>query len=102
MPESTLPGSHWCILRVYTEANGPVVALILVTHTRTGTDVREIELPYLLWESLGTRAAATLVLQLYRSQQPEAVRRLGHYTVRRRIATSLSLHYQERLLSTSS
>jgi hypothetical protein len=89
-----MPG-HWCILRVYAETSGPVAALILVTYTRTGTDVCEFELPYLLWESLGTRAAAELVARSYRQQHPEVVQRLGACTVRRRIATSLAQHYYE-------
>jgi hypothetical protein len=96
MPESVLPSlNHWCILRVYAEPNGPVAALILVTHTRRGTDVREFELPYLLWDSLGTRAAADLVLRHYAACHPQAVERLGRCTVKRRITAGLLRHYYE-------
>ncbi|RTQ46859.1 hypothetical protein EJV47_21040 [Hymenobacter gummosus] len=97
MPESVhSPLNHWCILRVYAEPNGPVAALILVTHTRRGTDVREFELPYLLWDSLGTRATAELVLRHYAACHPETVARLGRCTVKRRITAGLLRHYYEQ------
>lgn len=86
----------WRILRIYAEASGAAVALIIVTHTRTGTDVYEVELPYLLWDSLGTRAAASFVAGLYRDQHPDTVRDLGLCTLRRRIAAGLSQHRQEQ------
>ncbi|KAA9327650.1 hypothetical protein F0P96_16875 [Hymenobacter busanensis] len=95
--ESTLllSESPWYMLRVHVEASGPVAALFLITHTRRGTDVHEFELPYMLWESLGTRAAADLVARHYRQHYPEAVRRLGARIVQRRIAARLALHYGE-------
>ncbi|TLM91036.1 hypothetical protein [Hymenobacter jeollabukensis] len=95
MPCPMHPANSWRILRVYAEASGAAVALILVTHTRTGTDVYEVELPYLLWESLGTRAAAGFVTRLYRSHCPESVRHLGLCAVRRRIASGLAAHHHQ-------
>ena len=93
MPSSAHPVNSWRILRVYAETSGAAVALILVTHTRTGTDVYEVELPYLLWESLGTRAAAGFVTRLYRGHCPESVQHLGLCAVRRRIASRLTAHH---------
>lgn len=95
MSEPAFPAPAWRILRVYAETSGAAVALILVTHTRTGTDVYEVELPQLLWEALGTRAAASFVTRLYRSHSPETVQQLGRCAVRRRIEARLSQHRQE-------
>ena len=98
MSEPAFPTSTWRILRVYAELSGDALALILVTHARTGTDVYEVELPQLLWESLGPRAAASFVTRLYRSHSPETVRQLGLCAVRRRIEASLSQLRQESQL----
>lgn len=98
MPTAVQPAHSWRILRVYAEASGAAVALIMVWHTRTGTDVYEVELPQLLWEALGTRAAAGFVTRLYRSHSPDTVRQLGLCAVRRRIEACLSQHQQQEHL----
>lgn len=87
--------SNWCSLRVYAEAEGPVVALILITHSRTGTDLSEIDMPYILWNSIGTRATAALVARFYRWHNPETARRLGSRSVQRTIASLLHQHRTE-------
>jgi hypothetical protein len=71
------------------------VALILVTHSRGSTDLSEIELPYLLWQSMGTRAAANMVARFYRWHHPEMVRQLGNLAVQRSISNLLQLHQSE-------
>ncbi|QJX49089.1 hypothetical protein HMJ29_20130 [Hymenobacter taeanensis] len=87
--------SKSCTLRAYAEPDGPIVCLILVTHSRSETDLSEIELPYLLWQSMGTRAAAAMIAQLYCWSQPEVVRQLGRVTIRRSITNLLQLHQRE-------
>ncbi|OON66456.1 hypothetical protein [Hymenobacter sp. CRA2] len=94
-PVPTAPGSQWCTLRVYAEADGPVAALVLVTHQRRGTEVWEMDLPYVLWQSMGTRAAAALVARFYRMRYPATVRQLGLRLVRSTIAAYLQLHTRE-------
>lgn len=82
---------------MYAEADGPVVALILITHSRAGTDLAEIDMPYLLWHSMGTRATAALVARFYRWHNPETARRLGSRAVQRTIASLLQQHRTECL-----
>ncbi|WP_141106393.1 hypothetical protein [Hymenobacter gelipurpurascens] len=87
--------SNSCTLRVYAEADGPVVALILVTHSREGTDLSEIDLPYVLWQSMGTRAAANMVARFYRRQHPDVFQQLGTVAIQRSITSLLQLHQVE-------
>lgn len=84
-----------CTLRVYAEMEGPVVALILIAHWRGETDLSEIDLPYLLWQSMGTRAAASMVARFYRCQHPEIFQHLGMVAVQRSITSLLQVHQGE-------
>lgn len=86
---------HVCTLRVYAEAEGPVVALILITHWRGSTDLSEIDLPYVLWQSMGTRAAASMIAQFYRRQHPDTFRALGTVAVQRSLVSLLQAHQGE-------
>jgi hypothetical protein len=95
VPNFFLTVSKPCTLRVYAEADGPIVALILVTHSRNETDLSEIELPYLLWQSMGTRAAATMITRFYSWNHPEIVRQIGKVSVQRSITALLQLHQRE-------
>ncbi|AYA36791.1 hypothetical protein D3Y59_06805 [Hymenobacter oligotrophus] len=84
-------------LRAVAEADGPVVSLVLVTLGNDHPDVWEMDLPYLLWESMGTRAASQLVARIFRERHPLAARLLGSCHVHRIITNALQQHSTERV-----
>jgi hypothetical protein len=86
---------NWHNLRAYAEADGTVVSLVLVALGKDQTEVWEMDLPYLLWDSMGTRAATQLVARLFRERHPAAARLLGACLVQRTIAQTLQQHRTE-------